>query len=108
VVVDPTVGVGGDVADQGAQTTSVSGADTATAAAMENNGLYFIPQRPYLVLGTLRQQLLYPTWWGATLLSQVTLIGAARTRSPLKCDDAVSNQAVIYHALAAWFPSKFM
>ena len=35
---------------------------TATAAALENNGLYFIPQRPYLVLGTLRQQLLYPTW----------------------------------------------
>jgi len=25
-------------------------------------GLYFLPQRPYLVLGTLRQQLLYPTW----------------------------------------------
>ena len=28
----------------------------------ENSGLYFLPQRPYLVLGTLRQQLLYPTW----------------------------------------------
>ena len=23
---------------------------------------FFLPQRPYLVLGTLRQQLLYPTW----------------------------------------------
>lgn len=33
----------------------------ATNAA-ENNGLYFIPQRPYLVLGTLRQQLMYPMW----------------------------------------------
>jgi ABC-type uncharacterized transport system fused permease/ATPase subunit len=24
--------------------------------------LFFLPQRPYMVLGTLRQQLLYPTW----------------------------------------------
>ncbi|KAL8205600.1 hypothetical protein R6Q57_009151 [Mikania cordata] len=25
-------------------------------------GVFFLPQRPYMVLGTLRQQLLYPTW----------------------------------------------
>ncbi|XP_050371447.1 ABC transporter D family member 2, chloroplastic [Argentina anserina] len=25
-------------------------------------GIFFLPQRPYMVLGTLRQQLLYPTW----------------------------------------------
>ncbi|ACO65758.1 ATP-binding cassette superfamily, partial [Micromonas commoda] len=31
------------------------------AAAPRDPGLYFLPQRPYLVLGTLRQQLLYPT-----------------------------------------------
>jgi ABC-type uncharacterized transport system fused permease/ATPase subunit len=38
-------------------------ATTSTAASIaENNGMYFVPQRPYLVLGTLRQQLLYPTW----------------------------------------------
>lgn len=24
--------------------------------------IFFLPQRPYMVLGTLRQQLLYPTW----------------------------------------------
>ena len=24
--------------------------------------IFYVPQRPYLVLGTLRQQLLYPTW----------------------------------------------
>ncbi|EPS60813.1 hypothetical protein M569_13988, partial [Genlisea aurea] len=25
--------------------------------------VFFLPQRPYMVLGTLRQQLLYPTWY---------------------------------------------
>lgn len=27
-----------------------------------DNGIFFVPQRPYMALGTLRQQLLYPTW----------------------------------------------
>lgn len=32
-------------------------------------GIFFLPQRPYMVLGTLRQQLLYPTWTDDLLLS---------------------------------------
>ncbi|KAG9448065.1 hypothetical protein H6P81_014193 [Aristolochia fimbriata] len=28
----------------------------------KTGGIFFLPQRPYMVLGTLRQQLLYPTW----------------------------------------------
>ena len=28
----------------------------------DSRGIFFLPQRPYMVLGTLRQQLLYPTW----------------------------------------------
>ncbi|CAL5321265.1 unnamed protein product [Camellia sinensis] len=27
-----------------------------------SSGVFFLPQRPYMVLGTLRQQLLYPIW----------------------------------------------
>lgn len=27
-----------------------------------SRGVFFLPQRPYMVLGTLRQQLLYPIW----------------------------------------------
>jgi ABC-type uncharacterized transport system fused permease/ATPase subunit len=34
-----------------------------------DNGIFFVPQRPYMVLGTLRQQLLYPTWTEDILLS---------------------------------------
>ncbi|KAH1237372.1 ABC transporter D family member 2, chloroplastic [Glycine max] len=26
------------------------------------SGIFFLPQRPYMVLGTLREQLMYPTW----------------------------------------------
>ncbi|KAF9674504.1 hypothetical protein SADUNF_Sadunf10G0134100 [Salix dunnii] len=45
-------------------------ADTADDTAEElegpinrnDRGIFFLPQRPYMVLGTLRQQLLYPTW----------------------------------------------
>jgi ABC-type uncharacterized transport system fused permease/ATPase subunit len=29
---------------------------------MASDEVFFLPQRPYMVLGTLRQQLLYPTW----------------------------------------------
>lgn len=45
-------------------------ARTEEDVSIENNrplnknyeGIFFLPQRPYMVLGTLRQQLLYPTW----------------------------------------------
>ena len=47
-----------DVADDAARASS----DSAPNASTDTSGLYFLPQRPYLALGTLRQQLLYPTW----------------------------------------------
>ncbi|KAL5732037.1 Canalicular multispecific organic anion transporter 1 [Ranunculus cassubicifolius] len=33
-----------------------------TSGKKRADGIFFLPQRPYMVLGTLRQQLLYPTW----------------------------------------------
>lgn len=35
---------------------------TPISSSNKNGNIMFVPQRPYLVLGTLRDQLLYPTW----------------------------------------------
>uniref|UniRef100_A0A1D1Z8Q0 ABC transporter D family member 2, chloroplastic n=2 Tax=Anthurium amnicola TaxID=1678845 RepID=A0A1D1Z8Q0_9ARAE len=35
---------------------------TETLNYRRAEGVFFLPQRPYMVLGTLREQLLYPTW----------------------------------------------
>ena len=34
----------------------------AVSADGTGGDIMFVPQRPYMVLGTLREQLLYPTW----------------------------------------------
>ena len=34
----------------------------AVSADGSGGDILFVPQRPYMVLGTLREQLLYPTW----------------------------------------------
>ncbi|KAK6934779.1 ABC transporter-like, ATP-binding domain [Dillenia turbinata] len=36
--------------------------NTQRSKCRNSMGVLFLPQRPYMVLGTLRQQLLYPTW----------------------------------------------
>lgn len=37
------------------------------SAGAGSGDIFFIPQRPYVVLGTLREQLLYPTWVNSAL-----------------------------------------
>lgn len=41
--------------------------EEASSAYKGSRGIFFLPQRPYMVLGTLRQQLLYPKWIGEEL-----------------------------------------
>ena len=54
---------GVDASDLTPESRDQAGGAAADAPNVaENSGMYFLPQRPYLVLGTLRQQLLYPTW----------------------------------------------
>ncbi|XP_022777061.1 ABC transporter D family member 2, chloroplastic isoform X3 [Durio zibethinus] len=42
-----------------------------------SRSVFFLPQRPYMVLGTLRQQLLYPTWAGEAVVSDDTKFGGS-------------------------------
>lgn len=54
------------VSQNGLQTEAHTGEDVSKENSRPLNknyrGIFFLPQRPYMVLGTLRQQLLYPTW----------------------------------------------
>ncbi|TYH86200.1 hypothetical protein E1A91_D01G023800v1 [Gossypium mustelinum] len=40
-----------------------------------SKSVFFLPQRPYMVLGSLRQQLLYPTWTEEVVVSDTTKPG---------------------------------
>lgn len=53
-----------------------------------SRGIFFLPQKPYMVLGTLRQQLLYPTW-----AENPTSDGAEQTGVPpfLVCPEGSGN-----------------
>ncbi|KAJ4824083.1 Canalicular multispecific organic anion transporter 1, partial [Turnera subulata] len=53
-----------DVNDPQSSTSSLSSTSGKLEGLTNPNarGIFFLPQRPYMVLGTLRQQLLYPTW----------------------------------------------
>ena len=54
--------VGKDVGNEGEEFGSESDNDGWSANATGRGSIFFLPQKPYMVLGTLRQQLLYPTW----------------------------------------------
>lgn len=44
------------------QVTSTNETIGDSTGRRNSEGVIFLPQKPYMVLGTLRQQLLYPTW----------------------------------------------
>lgn len=51
-----------------------------------SRSVFFLPQRPYMVLGTLRQQLLYPTWAEEAIVSDGTKpIGMSRPNIKSTC-----------------------
>ncbi|XVF02162.1 hypothetical protein REPUB_Repub04eG0152200 [Reevesia pubescens] len=53
---------------------------------INSRSVFFLPQRPYMVLGTLRQQLLYPKWAEEAFVSNGTKPGGSLpflTRAPI-------------------------
>ncbi|CAO2816452.1 unnamed protein product [Amaranthus hypochondriacus] len=51
-----------DSDDFHSSTTHESNEENTPFKNRSSRGIFFLPQKPYMVLGTLRQQLLYPTW----------------------------------------------
>ncbi|GLT67236.1 hypothetical protein SLA2020_395580 [Shorea laevis] len=51
-----------DMAHGEVNTTSYMKEEFGRSINRKSRSIFFLPQRPYMVLGTLRQQLLYPTW----------------------------------------------
>lgn len=50
----------------------------ACVGRVRGGDVFFVPQRPYVVLGTLRDQLLYPTWAGGEGKVESGVAAAAR------------------------------
>jgi ABC-type uncharacterized transport system fused permease/ATPase subunit len=57
---------------------AISRAGAPVSAASGGGDVFFVPQRPYVVLGTLRDQLLYPTWAGGEGKVESGVAAAAR------------------------------
>ncbi|CAN6689138.1 unnamed protein product [Malus baccata var. baccata] len=54
--------ISSDVVDLEVDTVSDKYGELRGPSNRNYKGIFFLPQRPYMVLGTLRQQLLYPIW----------------------------------------------
>ncbi|KAM1422219.1 hypothetical protein ACFX13_004457 [Malus domestica] len=54
--------ISSDVVDPEVDTVSDKYGELRRPSNRNYKGIFFLPQRPYMVLGTLRQQLLYPIW----------------------------------------------
>ncbi|RXH86709.1 hypothetical protein DVH24_021982 [Malus domestica] len=54
--------ISSDVVDLEVDTVSDKYGELRRPSNRNYKGIFFLPQRPYMVLGTLRQQLLYPIW----------------------------------------------
>ncbi|CAN6553716.1 unnamed protein product [Malus baccata var. baccata] len=54
--------ISSDVVDLEVDTVNDKYGELRRPSNRNYKGIFFLPQRPYMVLGTLRQQLLYPIW----------------------------------------------
>lgn len=69
-----------------------SGGGGGSSGAINPRDVFFLPQKPYLVLGSLRQQLLYPVWSGEAVTegcAQSNGATSSATSPPPPTDDAL-------------------
>ncbi|KAA3467954.1 ABC transporter D family member 2, chloroplastic isoform X2 [Gossypium australe] len=60
-----------------------------------SKSVFFLPQRPYMVLGSLRQQLLYPTWTEEVVVSDTTKPGGGICWERKREEESESGGAVV-------------
>ncbi|PPE02345.1 hypothetical protein GOBAR_DD00679 [Gossypium barbadense] len=60
-----------------------------------SKSVFFLPQRPYMVLGSLRQQLLYPTWTEEVVVSDTTKPGGRICWERKREEESESGGAVV-------------
>ena len=89
--------------------TGSNNGDGASPPRLSPRDVFFLPQKPYLILGTLREQLLYPVWTGApppdasgAAPSEAAVAAAAAAAAlPPPPDDAALRSALAAVALEA-------
>lgn len=71
------------------------------------SGAFFLPQRPYMVLGSLRQQLLYPTWADDAITESENTKARSMWYQIFCCTFSICYYCLLLFAVYLFFPYSF-